>query len=148
MPEGILGKTMPRPEDERDIARGIDVVRRLGELDIGQAAVVANGLVLAVEAVEGTDAMLDRCRALPEAVRGTPAARRGVLVKMPKPGQERRVDLPTIGLGTVERAAALGLAGIAAEAGGVLCLDRAAMIAHADAEGVFIKGSCAQHGTR
>jgi UDP-2,3-diacylglucosamine hydrolase len=115
-------------------------VKTLGRLDIGQGAVVVDGLVLAVEAQEGTDAMLARCALLPEALRGVPGARRGVLVKWPKPIQERRVDLPTIGVRTIENAAAAGLAGVAGEAGGVLVLDREAVIAAADRLGLFVAG--------
>ena len=98
------------------------------------------GVVLAVEAQEGTDAMLARCAALSPALRGTAEARRGVLVKWPKPIQERRVDLPTLGLATVEGAAAAGLAGIAGQAGGSLVLQRAEMIAAADRLGLFVTG--------
>ena len=93
----------------QDIARAKEVVRELGRLDIGQGAVVCNQLVLALEAVEGTDAMLARCLDITTDLRGTPEARRGVLVKMPKPGQEKRVDLPTIGTQTVERRKCYGL---------------------------------------
>jgi DUF1009 family protein len=117
------------------------VAREIGRLDIGQGAVVARGLVLAVEAQEGTDAMLRRCAELPEAVRGTVEARCGVLAKAPKPIQERRMDLPTIGVSTVRRAAKAGLAGIVGEAGGVLVVDRPAVIAEADALGLFIYGA-------
>ena len=123
-----------------DIARGASVVAALGDLDIGQGCVVCEGLVLAVEAQEGTDAMLERCAALPETIRGTVNRRRGVLVKRPKPAQERRIDLPTVGVSTVEKVAAAGLAGLAVEAGGALMLGRAEMQATADRLGVFIVG--------
>jgi uncharacterized protein (DUF1501 family) len=108
--------------------------------EAGQAAVVARGLVLAVEAQEGTDAVLARVAGLPRHLRGTPAAGVGVLAKAPKPIQETRVDLPTIGLATVEAVARAGLAGIIGPAGGVLVLDRAAAIARADELGLFILG--------
>jgi hypothetical protein len=124
----------------RDIARAMEAVIALGALDIGQGAVVCEGLVLAVEAAEGTDKMLERCAELPEPIRGTARSRRGVLVKLPKPKQEMRVDLPTIGVATVERAAAAGLAGIAIKAGAALILDEAAVIARADALGIFVAG--------
>ena len=84
-------------------------------IDIGQGAVVCAGAVLAVEAQEGTDAMLRRCAELPAALRGSVEVRRGVLAKAPKPIQERRVDLPTIGPETVAAAAAAGLAGVVVE---------------------------------
>jgi DUF1009 family protein len=103
--------------------------------------VVCDGLVLAVEAQEGTDAMLRRvAHEIPTAIRGTPGAYRGVLAKAPKPIQETRVDLPTIGLATVQRAAAAGLAGIVGEAGHLLVLDREAVIELADELGLFIVG--------
>ncbi|WP_158917010.1 LpxI family protein [Caulobacter sp. S45] len=137
---GPLGAWSPRPEDDADMHHAIEVVRTLGRLDIGQAAVVVDGLVLAVEAQEGTDAMLTRCAALPANVLGSDGARRGVLVKWPKPIQERRVDLPTIGVRTLEGAAAAGLAGVVGEARGVLVLDREAVIAAADRLGLFVTG--------
>ena len=107
-----------------DIAKAAGIARRMGEPDIGQAAVVADGLVLAVEAQEGTQAMLERVAGLPAEVRGSEQDRRGVLAKMPKPIQERRVDLPTVGLDTVEACARAGLAGIVLEAGGAIILER------------------------
>jgi DUF1009 family protein len=85
--------------------------------------------------------MLRRCSELPAALRGAPDKRLGVLAKAPKPIQDRRVDLPTIGVSTVRNAAAAGLAGIVGEAGSVLVVDRAEMIAEADALGMFIYGS-------
>jgi DUF1009 family protein len=96
--------------------------------------------VLALEAAEGTDAMLARVAALPMAVRGEAGARRGVLVKCAKPIQDRRIDLPTIGVDTLEAAAKAGLSGLAVEAGGALIVDRAAVVARADALGMFVVG--------
>ena len=96
--------------------------------------------MLAVEAAEGTDAMLDRCAELPQNIRGQAEARRGVLVKVPKPRQEMRIDLPTIGMPTVEKAAAAGLAGIAVKAGAALIINEAEVIARADALGIFVTG--------
>ena len=141
MSEGPMGKFRPEARHAEDITRAFQVARGIGELDIGQGAVVADGLVLAVEAQEGTDAMLRRCAELPDALRRTPDKRLGVLAKAPKPIQDRRVDLPTIGVSTVRNAAAAGLAGIVGEAGAVLIVDREEMIAEADALGMFIYGS-------
>lgn len=138
--EGPLGTAGPKPEHWSDIRRGIDAVRAMGRLDIGQAAVICRELVLAVEAAEGTDQMLARCAGLPRDLRGTPEARAGVLVKMKKPGQERRADLPVIGLRTVEEAAAAGLAGIAVMAGGAMIIDRDGVRKAADRCGVFVYG--------
>jgi DUF1009 family protein len=143
LPEGPLGAVAPGPEHAADVAAALATARAVGALDIGQAAVVADGLVLAVEAQEGTEAMLRRCAELPPALRGTAQARRGVAAKAPKPIQERRVDLPVIGPDTVERAAAAGLAGIAGEARGVLVLDRAGVIEAADRLGLFVVGVAA-----
>lgn len=135
VPEGVLTRRQPSPEERADMERGIVVVRALGEYDIGQGAIIQNGTVLGVEGVEGTDALMARCAPFVQA--DLPG---GVLVKMPKPGQERRADLPAIGLSTVENAAAAGLRGIAVEAGGVLIASRSRTFAAADAAGLFIVG--------
>ena len=140
LPVGALGAVTAGPADAEDALRALQVAREIGRLDIGQGAVVCDGLVLAVEAQEGTDAMLRRVAELPEDIRGRPGAPRGVLAKAPKPIQETRVDLPTIGLGTVQRAARAGLAGIVGEAGRLLVLDRDEVIALADELGLFILG--------
>ncbi|MFP4003543.1 MAG: LpxI family protein [Alphaproteobacteria bacterium] len=145
-PEGVFAAREPTEEDHADIARGIEVVRAMGNFDIGQGAAVCDGLVLAVEAAEGTDRMLERCATLPRQMRGTEKKRKGVFVKAPKPGQERRVDLPTIGPRTVERVAAAGMAGIAVEAGGTLILDREETVALADEAGIFLYGFAAGEG--
>lgn len=138
-PEGPLGRLSPGEDDLADMKKAAAVIRALGPFDIGQGAVVAGGLVLAVEAAEGTDAMLDRCALLPSAMRGG-AERRGVLVKRPRPGQELRVDLPAIGVETVKRAHRAGLAGVAVEAGVALVIDAAETGAEADALGLFVYG--------
>lgn len=140
LPSGSLGRRAMSDADAGDLRLAITVARELGRFDIGQSVVVAGGLVLAVEAQEGTDAMLRRCAELPAELRGSAVARLGVLVKWPKSIQERRVDLPTLGVATVEGAAAAGLAGIAGEAGGVLVLDRDAVIEAADRLGLFVEG--------
>jgi len=135
---GVYGRHKPDQQALADIAQAREVVRRLGELDIGQAAAVADGLVLAVEAAEGTDAMLQRIQQLPKNMRGTEQKRRGVLVKAPKPAQERRVDLPVIGVRTIELAAAGGLAGVAVEAGAALIMRKAKIVEAADRLGLFV----------
>jgi DUF1009 family protein len=140
---GALGRLRPSADDERDIALAFKVVRALGELDVGQASVVCAGLTLAVEAAEGTDAMIARISALPEHLRGTSTRRRGVLAKAPKPVQDRKTDLPVIGLQTVRNVAAVGLAGIAVEAGGALIVDKLAVGAEADKLGLFVVGVAA-----
>jgi DUF1009 family protein len=143
VPRGLIGGIEPDDQELADIARAVKVVRAMGQHDIGQAAVVCEGLVLAIEAAEGTDEMLRRVAELPEALRGTPSARRGVLVKAPKPGQERRVDLPVIGQRTLDLAAAAGLGGIAVQAASTLILHRHSMVTSADANGMFLLGFAA-----
>jgi UDP-2,3-diacylglucosamine hydrolase len=139
-PQGQMGRVAPSQQSEEDIATAFKIVRAMGTLDIGQAAIVCDGLALAVEAAEGTDAMVARVANLPEHFRGTPAKRRGVLAKAPKPIQDRKTDLPVIGVRTVRGAAAVGLAGIAVEAGGALILGKRAVIEEADRLGLFLVG--------
>lgn len=131
---GVIAGPGPSEGDEADIARGLSVLGALGAADVGQAAVVQQGIVLAVEAVDGTNAMLSRCREIKRDGGG------GVLVKCSKPGQDMRVDMPTIGARTVEAVVEAGLAGIAVEAGSTLILDRARLIELADDAGVFVVG--------
>jgi DUF1009 family protein len=133
-PEGLMTKVGPDPAAARDIALGVEVALRLGEFDVGQAVVVREGQVFGSEAVEGTDRLLERCASLRRARPG------GVLVKLKKPGQERRADLPTIGPATVSRAAAAQLQGIAVHAGNCLIIDRARVIDAADRAGLFVIG--------
>lgn len=138
-PAGPLGAIAPGPEHWADIRKAAAIVAALGPFDVGQAAVVASGFTLAIEAAEGTDGVLARCAALPPAARGGDK-RNGVLLKRPKPGQELRVDLPTIGAETIRGAAAAGLAGVAVEAGVTLVIDRQAVVREADRFGLFVYG--------
>ena len=138
--EDALSRKAPTDDDQRDIDRGVAVVQTLGQLDIGQGCVVCNEYILAVEAAEGTDNMLRRCADLSVELRGTPEARRGVFVKISKPGQEGRIDRPTIGVRTVELAALAGLSGIAYETGKVLIADPDAVREKADDLGLFVTG--------
>ena len=117
-----------------------EIAGHIGALDIGQAAIVARGIVLGVESVEGTDAMLARVGELSEEVRGTPDARAGVLAKIPKPQQDRRIDLPALGPQTIAGAARTGLAGIVFEADGVLFEAPDACIEQANRAGLFLYG--------
>ena len=135
---GLLSARAPGRADRADAARAGTILAALGPLDVAQAAVVARGVCLGIEAVEGTDALLARIAALPEAKRAHAPPPSGVLVKRPKPGQDRRADWPTIGPTTVAGAAEAGLSGIAVEAGGALIIDRAATIAAADRAGLFL----------
>ena len=137
---GLLAGPAPTEGQMEDLQKAALIAGEMGRLDIGQGAIVARGLVLCVEAQEGTDEMLHRCGQLPREIRGTETERSGVLVKRPKPGQERRIDLPTIGLATIENAALAGLAGIGFEADGALVLNAAEVRARAEALGLFLYG--------
>ncbi len=130
--EGTLGRHGPDESAASDIALGLDVAKAVGAMDVGQAVVVQQGVVLGVEGVEGTDALIARCAGLAREGPG------GVLVKVKKPSQERRVDLPTIGVGTVRAAARAGLRGIVVEAGGTLVLHRDEVVDVADEAGLFV----------
>jgi DUF1009 family protein len=139
-PEGAWGALAPTPAQLKDIAKGAQVAHAIGAFDIAQGVVVCDGHVLALEAAEGTDEMLKRVAGLPIALRGAPERRRGVLVKRPKPIQDLRIDLPVVGMRTLEGAVAAGLAGIAVEAHGTLAVRRGDMIAEADKNGLFLYG--------
>ena len=132
--EGIYGKMKPSTEDMDDIQRGVTVAKALGAVDVGQAVVVQEGMVLAVEAIEGTDMMLSRAATVKK------QGKAPVMVKVLKPGQDTRVDLPAIGLQTIEQLKKYGIKGIAVEAGGILLIEREAVIKMADEEGIFIIG--------
>lgn len=136
VPEGLLAGPAPDALARADIRRGVQVAQALGMADVGQCCVVQQGLVLGVEGVDGTDALLARCAGLRREGPG------GVLVKLVKPLQDRRIDMPVIGPDTVRNAAAAGLRGIAVEAAeqfhGTLVLERAETEAAAAAAGMFL----------
>jgi DUF1009 family protein len=134
MPEGLLGQHMPDKNAQKDIELGAKLVRAIGAFDVGQAVIVKNGLVLGVEAAEGTDVLIERCGALQIEGKG------GVLVKARKPSQEERVDLPTIGTRTIELVHQAGFAGIAVEANHSLIVGRREAIRRADMLGLFVIG--------
>jgi DUF1009 family protein len=135
---GVLGAYSPSSEQLSDISKAFEVAEKIGAMDIGQGAVVAGGLVLAVEAQEGTDLMLERVAALPDHLGEGADDRKGVLAKIPKPMQELRVDLPTIGPETVRRCRDAGLAGIALQADRALILDRELVIKLLDDAKMFL----------
>ena len=139
-PAGCFTRAAPDANAAADIARGRDVLRALGPFDIGQAAIVIEGHVVAVEDIEGTDGLLARVTRLRADGRIRADTARGVLVKAPKSGQDLRYDLPTIGPKTIEGAAAAGLAGVAVVAGSTLVAEPQAMIGAADAAGLFVTG--------
>jgi DUF1009 family protein len=140
MPEGAVGSRIPSQRDREDIAHALALLDAIGPYDVGQGTVVADRHVLAVEAVEGTDAMLARIAELRARGRIAAPAGTGVLVKAPKPQQDRRFDLPAIGPRTVEGAASAGLAGIAVVAGAAIIAEPAAVAAAADKANVFVVG--------
>lgn len=131
---GILGRHKPDKQALVDIRRGIDVALALGKLDVGQSVVVQQGLVLGVEGIEGTDELIRRCGEYRRKGDG------GVLVKLRKPQQDMRIDLPTIGPRSVSRAQESGLRGIVVHAGNGLIVDEAETIRLADKAGLFIMG--------
>ena len=128
----LLAGPMPDDIARADIARGLAVCHAIGAVDVGQSVVVQQGLVLGVEAIEGTDALILRAGGLK---REGPAP---ILVKAPKPAQSTLADLPTIGPKTVDSALAAGLRGLAFQAGGTILLEREATIAAAEAAGIFL----------
>jgi DUF1009 family protein len=138
--DGPLGLVKPSPVHARDIARGFDLISAISAFDIGQAVVVADNRVLAVEAAEGTDQMLDRIAALRAEGRIKIPENTGVLVKAPKPTQDRRIDLPSVGPRTVEKAAQAKLAGIAVAAGETVIAEPLRMAEAADRAGIFVVG--------
>ena len=140
LPAGALGAVRPTDDQLSDLRKALHVAEKAGELDIGQGAVVCQGLVLAVEAQEGTDAMLSRVAGLPADLRGSVRERKGALGKAPKPIQDMRVDMPVIGARTVEMAAAAGLAGVGGVAGRLILIDRAGLMEAADRLGLFVWG--------
>jgi UDP-2,3-diacylglucosamine hydrolase len=140
VPSGPVGRLAPTPDDSADISYGLAVLSALGRFDIGQAVVVANNQVLAVEAAEGTDYLLARIAELKQAGRIRSKSKAGVLVKAPKPGQDPRLDLPAIGPQTVAGVIRAGLAGLAVVAGGAIMAEPERVAAAADAGRVFVVG--------
>lgn len=137
-PEGALGARHPNDVDLQDLRRAAEIVAALGRVDVGQGAVVAQGRCLALEAVQGTDAMLQKL--VGDRRRGGAAMPSGLLYKAPKPGQDMRMDMPAIGPDTMRRAKEAGLNGVAVRAGGVIILGIEETARAADREGVFLYG--------
>lgn len=136
---GVLGAVQPTEAHRTAIARGVRLIGALGTFDVGQGAVVTEKEVLAIEGARGTDAMLSEVREQARRCTGG-RERAGVLVKLPKPGQELRIDLPVIGLETIERAVEAGLGGVAVRGGQSLVIGSEAMLRRADANGIFVVG--------
>lgn len=140
MKAGVPTKAKPSDNDRADAARAAEIVAALGAVDVGQGAVVAQGICLGVESIQGTDAMLDFVRTTAAPFRPDPEGARGTLFKAPKPGQDWRVDLPAIGPDTITAAHRAGLAGVALQEGGVLVLGLDETVARADGLGLFLWG--------
>lgn len=140
-PSGQIGSVSPNSANLDDIAKAWKVAKAIGEYDIGQGCVVADGVVLALEAQEGTDEMLKRVANLPSHLIGNNETAKGVLLKCAKPIQDKRIDLPTIGLSTLENAKKAGLSGIAFEASGALLVNKAKLIEKANEYKMFLYGS-------
>jgi UDP-2,3-diacylglucosamine hydrolase len=145
---GVLGLVQPKESDWRDLELALNATEKLGELDIGQAAVAVGGRVVALEGAEGTDAMLERCADLRRSGRVRAKGRAGVLVKTAKPNQDLRVDLPTVGPITIELAVDAGLAGIAIEAHGALIAEKDVTLGKANDAGLFVIGIDRSKGDR
>ena len=133
IPEGILGNTKPKELDQVNIELGIKISQQIGMLDIGQSVVVQNGIVLGIEAAEGTDVLIKRCATLQKKGRGA------ILVKTCKPQQDKALDLPTIGVETIENLAKSGYCGAVLHAKNVLLTDPKAIAEYADRYKIFIK---------
>lgn len=131
-PEGVIGKNSPTKADWVDIEHGIKISQEIGRLDIGQAVVVQEGLILGVEGIEGTDELIQRCGALMR------KGRKAILVKTCKPQQDMDLDLPTIGVDTIERAAHAGMGGVVIHAGRSLLYDRAGVEEIANKNKLFV----------
>lgn len=129
MPRGVLGNIVPTDDQYEDIRLGINACMDIGEADIGQSVVVMGGDVIGTEDSDGTNALIKRS-----------TQTGAILVKCAKPGQDRTLDMPTLGLESVRLCAELGYAGIAAEQGGVLLVDREAMIDAANKANIFLVG--------
>jgi UDP-2,3-diacylglucosamine hydrolase len=137
---GTLARAQPSELDRGDIALGLEYLRAAGKFDIGQAVVVAGRHILAVEAAEGTDAMLARIAEMRANGRLRTRPGTGTLVKAPKPAQDRRFDLPSVGPQTVEGVVRAGLAGIAVLAGSTIVAEPARLIELADRNAIFVVG--------
>jgi hypothetical protein len=139
-PAGPIGALAASSEAEADARVGATLLAALSPFDVGQGVVVANARVIAVEAVEGTDAMLARVAELRASRRLGFRGPAGVFVKALKRNQDLRLDMPTVGPNTIEAARRAQLQGVALAAGQVLIADRQAFSRAADEAGVFVVG--------
>ena len=133
-PTGLLGKHKPNKDNKRDILDGFKIAKILGLNDIGQSLVIENGLILAVEAAEGTDSMISRTASIKKEEKG------GVFIKIIKPQQDKRIDRPVIGINTLKAVKDAGLDGVAIESKEILIINFNEVISYANNEGLFIEG--------
>ena len=133
-PKGTLGKVKPNQQNNEDISTGYRIAKIIGANDIGQSIIIENGLVIAVEASEGTDRMIKRSLNLKKEKKA------GVLIKVIKPMQDKRIDRPVIGIDTIKAVKKAGLDGIALESNEILILNYSDVILYADEEGLFVEG--------
>lgn len=138
IPEGLVTNLKPSPREQTDIETGLSLLRAIDSFDVGQAVVIAGERVIAIEGAEGTEGLLVRVAEMRRSGRLKLAARDGVLVKVPKPSQDRRVDLPAVGIDTILQAKAAGLSGIAIEAQGAIVVDAQQFVEEADKQGLFV----------
>jgi DUF1009 family protein len=138
VPEGLATAVRPTEQEQGDIKIGRDLLHAIDVFDVGQAVIVAGKRIVAIEGAEGTAGLLERVAEMRRNGRLRLREREGVLVKVPKPSQDRRVDLPAIGIDTITQAKAAGLAGIAVEAAGALILDAQKFVEEADRAGIFV----------
>ena len=132
LPEpGVITARKPSEDEQRDLDYGYKIARELGRLDIGQSVAVCEGACIALEAMEGTDAVMERAASL---VNGKPIR----VVKLAKPNQDLRFDVPVIGLPTIRLMARVHATAIAIEARKTLLIDRDELIAEANANGIAI----------
>ncbi|MEO0343486.1 MAG: UDP-2,3-diacylglucosamine diphosphatase LpxI [Pseudomonadota bacterium] len=139
-PAGVWGRHVPNEQDDLDMDRGVQILEVLSAQDVGQACVVSNGVCFGIETVQGTDTLLTFVETTSKKLNPPALTGQGVLVKLPKSGQELRVDLPSIGVDTVKSAKAAGLSGIAVKESGALVLGMSDVVAHADDLGLFLIG--------
>ncbi len=139
-PAGMIVGRAPGPETQAEIAFGSQMLNALSPFDVGQGAVIAGRRVIAVEAAEGTDAMLSRVAELRSSGRVRLKGKAGIFIKAAKRGQDMRLDLPAVGPGTIAAAARAELRGLALAAGQILIAEREKFVAAADAAGLFVFG--------
>ena len=146
-PVGVMTKRAPDEVERGDVEYGLKVARGIAGFDLGQTVVIAAGACVAVEAMEGTDATIARAgeifRGMDAGGEASTLERRLTVVKVAKPNQDMRFDVPVVGVPTIAAMVAAGATCLCVEAGRTLVFDRESMVAAADAAGIAMVGSCA-----